>query len=82
MNDMAQGAKLLMTFEVTPTSHLLSEYRARGGYRLQEVPVSYRPRYAGRSKVSGTIAGSLKAGTVIIGTSLRYRHWTPQMECL
>lgn len=50
---------------------------ARGGYRLVEVPVSYRPRYAGQSKVSGTIAGSLKAGVVILGTSVRYRHWVP-----
>jgi glycosyltransferase involved in cell wall biosynthesis len=53
---------------------------ARGGYRLLEVPVSYRPRYAGQSKVSGTIAGSVKAGVVIIGTSMRYRHWTPRIE--
>jgi glycosyltransferase involved in cell wall biosynthesis len=53
---------------------------ARGGYRLLEVPVSYRPRYAGRSKVSGTVAGSVKAGVVIIGTSMRYRHWTPHIE--
>ena len=51
---------------------------ARGGYRLVEVPVSYRPRYAGQSKVSGTVRGSLKAGAVIIGTSVRYYHWTPQ----
>lgn len=51
---------------------------ARGGYRLVEVPVSYRARYAGQSKVSGTVQGSLKAGAVIIGTSVRYRRWTPQ----
>jgi glycosyltransferase involved in cell wall biosynthesis len=50
---------------------------ARGGYRLVEVPVSYRPRFAGQSKVSGTVRGSLKAGAVIIGTSLRYRRWAP-----
>jgi len=50
---------------------------ARCGYRLVEVPVSYRPRYAGQSKVSGSLRGSLRAGTVIIGTSLRYRRWQP-----
>jgi glycosyltransferase involved in cell wall biosynthesis len=50
---------------------------ARAGYRIVEVPVSYRARYAGRSKVSGTVAGSLKAGAVILGTSLRYRRWQP-----
>jgi NADH-quinone oxidoreductase subunit F len=30
------GAKLLMTFEVTPTSHLLDAYRARNGYQAIE----------------------------------------------
>ena len=25
--------KLLIDFDVTPTSHTLAEYRARGGYR-------------------------------------------------
>ena len=29
---MAKDAKILMTFEVTPTSHLLHEVRQRGGY--------------------------------------------------
>jgi glycosyltransferase involved in cell wall biosynthesis len=51
---------------------------ARAGGRIVEVPVSYRSRYAGRSKVSGTLRGSLKAGAVILGTSLRYRGWTPE----
>jgi hypothetical protein len=51
---------------------------ARAGARIVEVPVSYRSRYAGRSKVSGTLRGSLKAGAVILGTSLRYRRWTPE----
>ncbi len=30
------GRKLLMTFDVTPTSHTLAEYRARGGYSAFE----------------------------------------------
>jgi NADH-quinone oxidoreductase subunit F len=30
------GKRLLMDFEVTPTSHLLAEYRARGGYAALE----------------------------------------------
>jgi glycosyltransferase involved in cell wall biosynthesis len=53
---------------------------ARADYRLVEVPVSYRPRYAGQSKVSGTVRGSLKAGSVILRTSLRYAHWQPDTE--
>ncbi len=34
------GARLLMDFEVTPTSHLLAEYRARGGYKAVEKAVT------------------------------------------
>lgn len=45
---------------------------ARNGVRIVEVPVSYRCRRFGRSKVSGTIKGSLLAGWFIIGTTLRY----------
>jgi NADH-quinone oxidoreductase subunit F len=33
---MTTGTRLLMNFEVTPTSHTLAEYRARGGYRALE----------------------------------------------
>ena len=36
MNDMSAPARLLMNFEVTPTSHLLAEYQARGGYKAIE----------------------------------------------
>lgn len=36
--------------------------------RICELPVSYRPRQGGRSKISGTLAGSFKAGSVILGT--------------
>jgi glycosyltransferase involved in cell wall biosynthesis len=39
---------------------------ARHGLRIAEVPVSYRRRAAGRSKVSGTIRGVLGAGTTIL----------------
>ena len=31
------------------------------GWRIGEVPVSYRPRAGGRSKVSGTVRGTIKA---------------------
>ena len=33
-----------------------------------ELPVSYRCRQGGRSKISGTLSGSIKAGTVILST--------------
>ena len=43
---------------------------ARHGLRGEEVPVSYRKRI-GRSKVTGTIYGTLAAGTKILWTIFR-----------
>lgn len=40
--------------------------------RIAEVPVSYRSRLFGRSKVSGTLRGTLLAGRYILGVTLRY----------
>lgn len=40
--------------------------------RVTEVPVAYRPRAAGRSKVSGSLTGSLKAGYWILATIARH----------
>ncbi len=45
---------------------------ARVNARIVEVPVSYRNRRAGRSKVSGTIRGTILAAWYILGTTLRY----------
>ncbi|MFZ1554018.1 MAG: glycosyltransferase family 2 protein [Anaerolineae bacterium] len=44
---------------------------ARRGYRLTEIAVRYRARYAGRSKVRGTVRGALLAAYYILGTTLR-----------
>ncbi len=44
---------------------------ARAGLRVREVPVDYRPRI-GRSKVSGTVLGSVRAGAKILGTIARH----------
>lgn len=41
-------------------------------YRIVEVPVSYRKRHSGKSKVSGTIAGSIKAGAKILYLTFTY----------
>jgi glycosyltransferase involved in cell wall biosynthesis len=46
---------------------------ARGGWRVQEIPVSYRPRLGGESKISGTWKGSALATYYILRTILRYR---------
>lgn len=45
---------------------------ARRDARIVEVPVSYMPRRSGRSKVSGTLKGSVLAAYYIIGVTLRY----------
>ncbi|MDP6518324.1 MAG: glycosyltransferase family 2 protein [Planctomycetota bacterium] len=42
------------------------------GLAIEEVPVSYRPR-TGQSKITGTISGTLGAGTKIIGWILAWR---------
>ena len=44
---------------------------ARAGLRVREVPLPYRHRVAGRSKVAGTFRGTLKAGGQIIATFMR-----------
>lgn len=44
---------------------------ARGGLRTMEVPVPYRRR-VGRSKISGTIGGSVRAGAKILWTVAKH----------
>jgi glycosyltransferase involved in cell wall biosynthesis len=51
---------------------------ARRGLRVREVPVSYRKRAGGESKVSGNLKASVRAGTRIIGTILRCRRDDPE----
>ena len=50
---------------------------ARAGLRYHEVPVSYRRRAGGVSKVAGTLSGSVRAGWCILSTTFRYWRWTP-----
>ena len=45
---------------------------ARRGARVVEVPVSFHSRHAGRSKVSGTVRGTILAAWFILGVTLRY----------
>jgi hypothetical protein len=45
---------------------------ARVGLRVAEVPVSYRKRVAGRSKISATVKGTLGASYKIVFTILRH----------
>lgn len=45
---------------------------ARSGWRVTEVPVRYHPRIAGRSKISGTLKGTVSAAYHILRTIFRY----------
>ncbi len=45
---------------------------ARQNLRCTEVPVRYRKRAAGKSKVSGTLKGATLAGVKIIATIFKY----------
>ncbi len=45
----------------------------RQGLRIEEVPLPYRRRTAGRSKVSGSVSGSVRAGLKMVYTLLRER---------
>jgi glycosyltransferase involved in cell wall biosynthesis len=47
---------------------------AKAGFRIVEVPVSYYPRI-GRSKIGGTIRGTIGAGWSILTLIARYYFW-------
>lgn len=42
------------------------------GLRIREIPVAYHRRKAGASKISGTVRGVVSAGTIILGTWLKF----------
>src|SRR6516165_5184111 len=44
---------------------------ARAHLRVREIPIDYRCRIAGESKVAGSLSGSLKAGAKILSTFAR-----------
>jgi len=44
---------------------------ARAGLRIGEVPLPYRCRVGGRSKVAGSLRGTLRAGGKIVSTFIR-----------
>lgn len=60
MREMTYGWNLEMQMRV-----------ARVGLRVLEVPVNYRNRIGGESKVAGSLRGSFKAGVRIISTFVR-----------
>lgn len=56
-----------------PTEMIVKAVRIKA--RLVEVPVSYRRRWTGQSKVSGTLRGTLLATYFILGVTLRYAFY-------
>ena len=42
------------------------------GYRVHEVPVDYRKRLGGKSKISGTLRGTILAAYYILGTTAKH----------
>ena len=45
---------------------------ARTGFKMVEVPVSHHSRRSGKSKVSGTVRGSVLAAWFIVGVTVKY----------
>ena len=68
MREMTYGWPIEMTVKA-----------ARAGARICEVPVSYRRRTVGRSKVGGTLRGTLLAGWRIVSVTLRYARRPQKM---
>jgi len=60
MREMTYGWNLEMQMRV-----------ARSGLRVVELPVAYRRRLGGKSKVAGSLRGSLNAGLKIVSTFAR-----------
>jgi glycosyltransferase involved in cell wall biosynthesis len=50
--------------------------------RIIEVPVSFHSRRAGRSKVSGTLRGTILAGWFILGVTLRYARKKDELRIM
>jgi len=66
MSEMTYGWTIEMTAKA-----------ARLKLRYHEEPVAYRRR-SGRSKVGGTVRGSVGAGIAIMATLWRHRNWHPR----
>lgn len=45
----------------------------KGGLKIQEIPVGYRRRLAGQSKISGSLPGAIRAGARMLWAVYRYR---------
>jgi glycosyltransferase involved in cell wall biosynthesis len=50
---------------------------ARAGLRVREIEIGYRPRLGGRSKVSGSLRGTLGAAWKLCSCAVGYATWSP-----
>lgn len=50
---------------------------ARAGMAIEETQVAYRPRLGGRSKVAGSVRGSVNAACALLGCAVTYATWRP-----
>ena len=72
----AVGRQSLLALEMEdmgygwPTEMIVKAARKR--WRVVEIPVRYRPRIGGRSKISGTVRGTVLATCHILRTIFRY----------
>lgn len=73
-NQLAVFGMQEMTYGWT-TEMLVKAVRSK--YRVIEVPITYRPRGGGKSKVSGTVKGTIKAAYFLLKTTFRYTRWQP-----
>lgn len=66
MNEMTYGWPVEMVVKA-----------ARGQYHIVELPIHYRRRSHGQSKVAGTLIGSVKAAYYMLSTTFRYVKGRP-----
>jgi len=55
---------------------------ARAGLRIAQVPVPYRERLGGQSKISGRLVGTIGAAWKLCTCPLRYALWRPELGAL
>jgi hypothetical protein len=53
---------------------------ARNGLRIVELPVHYRPRWGGRSKISGTVRGTVLAAYHILRVVFCYTRYKAEAD--
>ena len=53
---------------------------ARAGLRFAQIPIPYRPRLGGHSKISGSLRGTIGASWKLLTCPARYALWHPELN--